>query len=85
MRLRRADPASVVVLPAVFAKFAGTPLDLSVLEAHYMAGGHVHQLVSGLIEAKKIGVDVTVHELARIDLDGRDPLDWVRSRAKRPS
>lgn len=84
MRLRRTDPASIV-LPAVVAKVAGITVDLSVLEAHYMAGGRVQDVVNGLIEAKKSGENMTVQELAKVDLDGRDPVDWVRNRPRRPS
>jgi len=80
MRLRGTDPVAVV-LPAIIARAAGTPVDIKVLEAHLMAGGRVQRVVDALIEAKKAHVEVGVEELAKADLDGRDPVALVRGRA----
>ncbi len=49
------------------------------LEAHYLAGGNVINVVQALIAADKAGIDLTFKRAAAIDLAGRDVYDAVRT------
>ncbi len=55
MRLRKVPP-TVIVRSKITATKAGIPLDIGKLEAHYLAGGHVINVVNALISAP--GFDV---------------------------
>ena len=77
MRLRRVDPKSVVE-PMINAVKAGLKLNLSLLEAHYLAGGDVERVIKALISAQKAGIELTFDRATAIDLAGRDVLEAVR-------
>lgn len=50
------------------------------LEAHYLAGGHVQQVIRALIAAKKAKtISLTFREASAIDLAGRDVLESVQT------
>ncbi len=50
------------------------------LEAHYLAGGNVQQVIRALIAAKKAKtISLTFREAAAIDLAGRDVLESVQT------
>ncbi len=76
MRLRRVSPATVV-LPLISATKAGLQLDVSDLEAHYLAGGHIGNVVNALISADKADIELDFKRAAAIDLAGRDVLEAV--------
>jgi len=57
MRLRRVPP-SQIVRPQIEATKAGLSLSLNNLEAHYLAGGQVANVVSALIAAEKANIDL---------------------------
>jgi len=71
MRLRRVPP-SVIVNPLINATKAGLKLTSNQLEAHYLAGGNVYQVVQALISADKANIPLTFERAAAIDLAGRD-------------
>ena len=77
MRLRNVPPAKIV-LPLITAHKAGIPLSPPQLEAHYLAGGHVHQVVQALISADKANIDLTFERATAIDLAGRDVFEAVQ-------
>ena len=77
MRLRRVPP-SRIVRPQIEATKAGLSLSLNNLEAHYLAGGQVANVVSALIAAEKANIDLDFARAAAIDLAGRDVLEAVR-------
>ena len=77
MRLRRVPP-SRIVRPQIEATKAGLSLSLNNLEAHYLAGGQVANVVSALIAAEKANIDLDFAREAAIDLAGRDVLEAVR-------
>ncbi|MFP6724959.1 MAG: flotillin-like FloA family protein, partial [Candidatus Poribacteria bacterium] len=77
MRLRRVPP-SQIVRPQIEATKAGLSLSLNNLEAHYLAGGQVANVVSALIAAEKANIDLDFARAAAIDLAGRDVLEAVR-------
>ena len=77
MRLRRVPP-SQIVMPQIEATKAGLRLSLDNLEAHYLAGGQVSNVVSALIAADKANIDLDFSRAAAIDLAGRDVLEAVQ-------
>ncbi len=48
------------------------------LEAHYLAGGHVEQVVHALVSASKANIELPFQMATAIDLAGRDVLEAVR-------
>ena len=77
MRLRRVPPAHIVT-PLITAHKAGIYVETPQLEAHYLAGGHVQQVVSALISADKANIDLSFEKAAAIDLAGRDVFEAVQ-------
>ncbi len=77
MRLRQVPPA-VIVRSLITAHKAGVAIDTSQLEAHYLAGGHVQQVINALISADKADIDLTFERATAIDLAGRDVFEAVQ-------
>ncbi|MCB9531408.1 MAG: flotillin-like protein FloA [Myxococcales bacterium] len=77
MRLRRVSP-HLIVNPRISAVKAGLDVPVDLLEAHYLAGGHVERVVIALISAQKAGIGLTFARAAAIDLAGRDVLEAVK-------
>lgn len=77
MRLRKVSPPRVV-RPLIASTKAGLPLDVSHLEAHYLAGGDVDRVVRALISADKATIDLPFQQAAAIDLAGRDVFEAVQ-------
>lgn len=77
MRLRRVAPARIV-LSLIKATKAGLLLKVNQLEAHYLAGGNVDNVVNALIAAERAGMELTFEQASAIDLAGRDVFEAVR-------
>lgn len=77
MRFRRVSPHAIIN-PAIMLKKGGIDIDLSLLEAHLMAGGNVSKVASALIAAQKAGINLSFKQATAIDLAGRDVLDAVK-------
>ncbi|HOI30045.1 MAG TPA: flotillin-like protein FloA [Melioribacteraceae bacterium] len=77
MRLRKVSP-QVIVRNLIAATKAGLDLNISLLEAHYLAGGNVTKVVNALISANKANLDLEFEKAAAIDLAGRDVLEAVK-------
>ena len=77
MRLRKVPP-TVIIRSQITATKAGIALDLGKLEAHYLAGGNVNNVINALISANKANLDLSFERAAAIDLAGRDVLDAVK-------
>jgi len=77
MRLRKVSP-QVIVRNLISATKAGIDVDLSLLEAHYLAGGNPTTVVNALISANKANLDLGFEKAAAIDLAGRDVLEAVK-------
>jgi uncharacterized protein YqfA (UPF0365 family) len=67
MKLRRV-PIGLVVQSRITAIKAGLPLTTDQLEAHYLAGGDVNQVVRALIAAEKANLNLGFNQAAAIDL-----------------
>lgn len=77
MRLRKVSPQAIV-RNLISATKAGIELNISLLEAHYLAGGNVTNVVNALISANKANLDLGFEKAAAIDLAGRDVLEAVK-------
>ncbi len=67
MKLRRV-PIGLVVQSRITAVKAGLPLTTDQLEAHFLAGGDVNQVVRALIAAEKANLNLGFNQAAAIDL-----------------
>ncbi|MDA3860797.1 MAG: flotillin-like protein FloA [Melioribacteraceae bacterium] len=77
MRLRKVSPMTIVRSQISAAK-ADIELDTSFLEAHYLAGGNVTNVVNALISANKANLELSFEKAAAIDLAGRNVLEAVQ-------
>ena len=77
MRWRKVPP-TVIVGAMIEGKKAGIELYRDMLEAHYLAGGHVAQVVHALVSASKANIDLTFQIATAVDLAGRDVFEAVQ-------
>ncbi|MEQ9409140.1 MAG: flotillin-like protein FloA [Fuerstiella sp.] len=82
MRFRKVNP-TVIVRSMIMAVQAGLtrnyPITRAKLEAHYLAGGNVPNVIRALIAAQRAEIDLDWETAQAIDLAGRDILDAVRT------
>ncbi len=78
MKLRNVPP-TLIVDARIRAVKAGMELSSDQLEAHYLAGGDIINVVQALIAADKANIELTFQRAAAIDLAGRDVYDAVRT------
>ncbi len=75
----------VIVQAKIMAAQAGldighrTGISTKRLEAHYLAGGNVTNVILAIIAAHRAGIPLDFDRAAAIDLAGRDVLDAVRT------
>jgi len=84
MGFRQVNPR-ITVTAKIMAAQAGldinrrTGISTARLEAHYLAGGNVMNVIHAIIAAHRAGIDLDFDRAAAIDLAGRDVLDAVRT------
>ncbi|MCF7854636.1 MAG: flotillin-like protein FloA [Candidatus Pacebacteria bacterium] len=78
MKLRRVPPSLIVEALIRLRKAGMSTVNTDALEAHYLAGGDVLNVVNALIAADKAGITLTFERAAAIDLAGRDVFGSVR-------
>jgi uncharacterized protein YqfA (UPF0365 family) len=78
MKLRHVPPTLIVDARIRLVK-SGLMLNTDQLEAHFLAGGDVINVVNALIAADKAGIDLNFQRATAIDLAGRDVLEAVRT------
>ena len=78
MKFRKVD-ARTIVMTKIRAVKAGVGMTTNDLETHYLAGGHVPDVISSLIAADRARIDLPFRTACAIDLAGRDMLDAVRT------
>lgn len=78
MKLRRVPPTQVV-LTYISAVKAGLNLTTGMLEAHFLAGGSIMNVVRALIAAEKANIEISFQQAAAIDLAGRNIVDAVQT------
>ena len=78
MRFRKVPPGIITraMIEAHKAGLGGIMRDL--LEAHYLAGGHVENVVHALVSAEKANIDLPFNMATAIDLAGRDVFQAVQ-------
>ncbi|MBS4022844.1 MAG: flotillin-like FloA family protein [Dethiobacter sp.] len=69
MRMRRTK-IEKIVHPLITAHKAELNLDIMTLEAHYLAGGNVEQVVNTMIAAREAGKSLSFEAVASMDLGG---------------
>ena len=77
MRLRKVPPV-IIVRSIITAAKAGITLEVGKLEAHYLAGGNVINVINALVSADKANIPLTFERATAIDLAGRDVLEAVK-------
>ncbi|HEX8371911.1 MAG TPA: flotillin-like protein FloA [Chthoniobacterales bacterium] len=82
MRLRKV-PVGAIVDTRITAVKAGIDIDSDLLEAHYLAGGNIEQVVLALIAADKAQITLDYNRACAIDLatkgTGKTVLEAVRT------
>ena len=77
MRLRKIQPQRIIA-PLIKATKAGLDLNMSKMEAHYLAGGNIDRVVNALIASQRAGIELDFEKACAIDLAGRDVLTAVQ-------
>lgn len=77
MRWRKIPP-QIIVRSLIASTKADIKLSRNALEAHYLAGGHVQEVVNALISADKANMGLEFKVATAIDLAGRDVLEAVQ-------
>ena len=77
MKIRRVSPAKIIA-PLIKAEKAGLKMEISKMEAHYLAGGNLDRVITALITARGANIKLDFPEACAIDLAGRDVLQAVQ-------
>lgn len=77
MRWRKVPPGTIVSAMIEGTK-AGLHLNPNELEAHFLAGGHVANVVHALVSAQKANITLDFKMATAIDLAGRDVFEAVQ-------
>lgn len=77
MKIRRVSPAKIIA-PLIKAEKAGLKMEISKMEAHYLAGGKLDRVITALITARGANIKLDFPEACAIDLAGRDVLQAVQ-------
>ena len=78
MRWRKVPPSIIVRAMIVAYKAGLIQIKRDELEAHFLAGGHVVQVVHALVSASKANIELSFQMATAIDLAGRDVLEAVQ-------
>lgn len=79
MSIRKVNP-SMIVRCKIMAVQAGLPdIPTQALEAHFLSGGNVPNVIRALVAAYRAGIDMDWQDAQAIDLAGRDVLEAVRT------
>ncbi len=77
MRLRKVPPQRII-RPKIAATKAGIDVEIDKMEAHFLAGGNVENVINALISADKANINLNFERATAIDLAGRDVLEAVK-------
>lgn len=78
MRWRTVPPARIVRAMIEAHKAGLKDIKRDDLEAHYLTGGHVEQVVHALVSAEKANIDLPFKMATAIDLAGREVFEAVQ-------
>ena len=81
MTFRKVRPSIIVPskIMGVQAGLTDPDITTTALEAHYLAGARVPNVIQALVAAHKAKISLSFREAAAIDLAGRDVLEAVRT------
>lgn len=79
MSLRKIPPRLIVNARINSFKAGLKQISVSDLETHYLAGGHVSELITAMIAADKANITMDWRQATAIDLAGRDLRDAVHT------
>ena len=84
MGFRQVNPkivvqAKIMAVQAGFEVSKNSQISTKRLEAHYLAGGNVMNVINAVIAAHRAEIDLGYDRAVAIDLAGRDVLDAVRT------
>ncbi|MBP3681898.1 MAG: flotillin-like protein FloA [Rikenellaceae bacterium] len=77
MRWRKVPP-SIIVSAMIEGTKAGLKLNANDMEAHYLAGGNITNVVHALVSAQKANINLDFQMATAIDLAGRDVFEAVQ-------
>lgn len=78
MRLRGTDSKTIIKALIKARKANLSKIEVSELDAHYLFGGNVHDVINALILAKNVGLSLSFNQAAAIDLSGKNILAGVK-------
>ena len=78
MKLRKVPPG-LIVEGRIRIRKAGIDIETDQLEAHYLSGGDVINVINAIIAADKANMMLSFKDAAAIDLAGRDIYEAVRT------
>ena len=76
MGFRGIDP-SIILGARYAAARAGIDVPIQDLVTHHQAGGHVPIVIKAMIDARKVGIDLTFENACRLDIEGQNLLQLV--------
>jgi uncharacterized protein YqfA (UPF0365 family) len=79
MSMRKIPPRLIVMARITAFKAGLKNLTVNDLETHYLAGGHVNDIVRAMIAADKANIPLDWREATAIDLAGRDLFEAVKT------
>ncbi len=79
MSLRKIPPRLIVMARINLFKAGLKHISVNDLETHFMAGGHVHEVVRAMIAADKANISLDWRQATAIDLAGRELFDAVKT------
>ena len=79
MSMRKIPPRLIVMARITAFKAGLKNITVNDLETHYMAGGHVNDIVRSMIAAEKANIPLSWREATAIDLAGRDLFEAVKT------
>ncbi|MFZ5940561.1 MAG: flotillin-like FloA family protein [Bacteroidota bacterium] len=81
MRFRSVPPA-LIVKALVTLNVKGIPAQRDEMEAFYLAGGNVENLIEGMLHARENHADLTLKEVMNLLLDGKSIRDAAENSTK---
>src|SRR5699024_12776532 len=67
-----------IIRPQIKATKAGLDLSIDELEAHYLAGGNINDIIDALIASERANIALSFEKAAAIDLAGRSVFEAVQ-------
>src|SRR5580704_1139800 len=79
MSLRKMPPRLIVTAHINAFKAGLKNISVNDVETHFLAGGHIHDIVRAMIAADKANIPLDWRQATAIDLAGRDLFEAVRT------